>query len=246
MEHPLENYRSIAEPNFIGRKENSFYTEYALSLSNGLYVEIDKENSRLLVSGHDMYTNDSFSDNIAFSSYFIDEYNKLEKEVRSRIDEIILFHLDEMKQETFVKGIIAELEVLRIAITKLSVEPKHDAYKSILLDKVTSFSSLLQDIFQFKKQETKSPTPKIQWLEATNLLTTLFYDLLNGQKKSKKGSINTKPFIRAKNADIEKLIIDNFLDSDGKPFSSSTIKTYLNNSRPETRVAEGGRIEIEF
>ena len=101
-------------------------------------------------------------------------------------------------------------------------------------------------MYKPQKQQAYNLAPKIQWLETTNLLTTLFYDLLNGQKKAKKGAKNTRPFIKAKTTDIEKLLIENFLDSEGKELSPETIKTYLNNSRPETRVREGGRIELEF
>ena len=60
------------------------------------------------------------------------------------------------------------------------------------------------------------------------------------------GATNTKPFIKANASAIERLLIDNFLDSDGKPLSPATIKTYLNNTRPETRVEYPGRIELSF
>jgi hypothetical protein len=241
MAHPLENYRSIAEPNFISRKENSFFTEYALSLNKGLYVDIDKENSRLLVSGHDMYTNDSFSDSINFASYFINEYNELEKEVRLRIDEIILTHLDDKKQETFVKGIIAELQVLQTAIEKNTLPVKLELYKPILIDKISHLIQTLNEVYLTSKNLS---TQKIQWLGKTNVLVTLIYDLWQGQDKIKEPS--TKPLIKAQKKDLEALLLNNFIDKNGKPLPESTVSDYLNSSKPEKRAKKGVRIELEF
>lgn len=243
MAHPLENYRAIANKNFIKQKELSFYTEYASSLSNGLYVDIDKENNRLLVTGHDMYTNEGFSDHITFSSYFIDEYNKLEKEVRLRIDETVLTYLDVKKQETFIKGIVAELQVLQTAIEKNSLPAKVELYKPILLDKV---SHLIQTFNEIYLTPQSSSTPKIQWLDKTNVLATLIYDLWKGQDKVKRAS--TRPMIKADKKDLEQLLINNFIDSKGKPLTISTISDYLNTSKDKAakRARIGVRIELEY
>ena len=245
MAHPLENYRAIAEPNFIFHLEERFYTSYHDELINGLHVEIDKNNDRMYVNGIDLEGN-GFDGYTTLSTYFLKEYDKLEKETRSNIETVILTLLDENKQQVFTKNVITEVQVIQNRISKLSVQPKYEPYKSILIDKAISFSRMLQEVYQPDKEQKRNSTPKIQWLAETNLLTTLLYDLLNGQKKATKGAINTKPFIKAKTADIERLLIENFLDSNGKPLSPGTIKTYLNNSRPETRVREGGRIELSL
>jgi hypothetical protein len=245
MNLPLEKYRQIFTANFISQVEDKFYSSFCSELSLSLYVELERKNDRLKVTGVDLEGKD-FSEYITFSFYFIDEYNKLESEARANIDKIILTYLDETKQEVFINNIIAELKVLHTTMSQSLVATKHEVYKSILLDKLTQFCSLLRAIYKRQCNETKSYTPKIQWLAETNVLTTLFYELLNGQKKTKKGASNTKPFIKAKTVDIERLLIENFLDLTGKPLSISTIKTYLNNSRPETRVGEGGRIELDI
>lgn len=243
MAHPLENYRTIANRNYIGRIEGNFYTEYVSELAKGLYVDIDKENNRLLVTGHDMYTNEGFSSHITFSSYFIEEYNKLEKEVRLRIDEAVLTNLDLKKQETFIKGIIAELQVLQTAIEKNSLPAKFELYKPILIDKISRLSQTLNEIYLTSQSLS---TPKIQWLGKTNVLATLIYDLWKGQDKIKRAS--TKPMIKAEKKDLEQLLINNFIDSKGKPLTISTVSDYLNTSKDKAakRARIGVRIELEY
>lgn len=243
MAHPLENYRAIANKNFINETEMNFYTEYASELAKGLYVDIDKENNRLLVTGHDMYTNEGFSSHITFSSYFIEQYNKLEKEVRLRIDEAVLEYLDFKKQETFINGIVAELQVLQTAIEKNSFSAKFELYKPILIDKISHLIQTLNEIYLTSQNLS---TPKIQWLGKTNVLATLIYDLWKGQDKIKRAS--TKPMIKAEKKDLEQLLINNFIDSKGKPLTISTVSDYLNTSKDKAakRARIGVRIELEY
>ncbi len=243
MSHPLENYRAIANKNFISKIEMKFYTEYASELAKGLYVDIDKENNRLLVTGHDMYTNEGFSSHITFSSYFIEQYNKLEKEVRLRIDEAILEYLDFKKQETFIKGIVAELQVFQNAIEKNSLLARLELYKPILIDKV---SYLVQTLTEIYLSPQSSPTSKIQWLGKTNVLATLIYDLWKGQEKNEEAS--TKPMLKADKKELEQLLINNFIDSKGKPITISTISDYLSTNKDKAlkRAKEGVRIELKY
>src|SRR5205085_1598803 len=128
MNHPLENYRKIAEPNFIFQTEEKFYSDYYAELSSGVYVDIERDKNRMRVTGVDISGND-FSEYVSFSFYFISNYNKLEIETRSIIDKIVLSHLEENKQELFIRNIIAELQALQTTINKLSVEPKYEIYK---------------------------------------------------------------------------------------------------------------------
>ena len=86
-------------------------------------------------------------------------------------------------------------------------------------------------------------TPKIQWLGKTNVLATLLYDLLHGQDKGKSKS-STAPLIKADKKDLEKLLIENFIDSKGKPLTITTISDYLNSSKPDKRAKFGSRIEL--
>lgn len=243
MAHPLENYRAIANKSYIGRIEGNFYTEYVSELEKGVYVDIDKENNRLLVTGHDMYANEGFSSHVTFSYYLIEEYNKLEKEVRLRIDEAVLTYLDFKKQETFIKGIVAELQVLQITIEKNSLPAKSEFYKPILIDKVYHLIQTLTEIYLTSERLS---TPKIQWLGKTNVLATLIYELWKGQDKVK--SATTKPLIKAEKRDSEQLLLNNFIDSKGKPLTISTVSDYLNTNKDKAlkRARIGVRIELEY
>lgn len=240
MNHPLENYRKIAEANFIFQVEEKFYSDCYAELSLGLYVDIERDKNRMRVTGVDISGND-FSEYVSFSSYFISNYNKLEVETRSIIDGIILSHLEESKQELFIRNIIAELQVLQIAISKSSLDSNHEVYKSILFDKVNLFSQMLNEIYLTPKNIS---TPKIQWLGKTNILATLFYDLWKGQDKGKQPS--TKQLINANKKDLEALLINNFFDEKGKQLTENTISDYLNSSKPEKRAKKGVRIELNY
>lgn len=87
--------------------------------------------------------------------------------------------------------------------------------------------------------------PKIQWLGNTNVLATLIYELWNGQEKGK-NQPSTKPLIKAQKKDLEELLINNFLDQQGKPLTISTVSDYLNSSKPEKRAKKNGRIELDY
>lgn len=244
MTHPLENYRKIAAPNFISQMEYQFYTDYYHELNSGLYVDIDKDNNRMKITGVDIYGKD-FSTYISFTFYLLTEYEKLEKESRSEIDKIILNLLDEKKQQVFIKAIIAELQTLHDAIKELVIKPEYTEYRNLLLRDSVRYCELLKAILQQPNLSTNNSTPKIQWLGKTNILATLIYDLWQGQDKGK--GTSTRPMIKADKKDLEQLIINNFLDSKGKPLTISTISDYLNTNKDKAakRAKRGIRIELD-
>lgn len=85
--------------------------------------------------------------------------------------------------------------------------------------------------------------PKIQWLGRTNLLTTLLYDLWQGQDNGSKLP-SSKPLIKAQLKELTELLVNNFIDEKGSPMKASTISDYLNTSKPDKRAKKGVRIEI--
>ncbi len=93
----------------------------------------------------------------------------------------------------------------------------------------------------FTRSQNHTPTfksnPKIKWLGKINILTTLFYDMLNGQDRA-------MPLIDASLDDIESLILNNFLAADGKELSKDTIHTILRPDKYDKRAKKGDRIEI--
>lgn len=239
MTHPLEKYITIADNNYISRLEDEFYTSYCSELEKGLYVQVEKEHSRIKVMGVDLEGN-NFSEYMSFSSYFITEYNKLEKETRSNIDNFLFELLDEPKQQLFIKNTIAKLQELHRVIFKLLVDVKHDACKAVLLDKILVFVNVLQAAYQQGKLNISSSNLKLKWLGNVNLLTTLFYDLSQGNK-----SKNIPALINATPKEIENFILINFIDSNSDPFSQETIKTNLKPSKQKEKRAKG-EISIEI
>lgn len=237
MTHPLEKYRAIAKQDFIVHVEERFYTSYHDELINGLHVEIEKDKDRMYLNGVDLDGN-GFEGYTTLSSYLLKEYDKLEKETRSNIDNAFLTLLGDNKQDVFIKSTIAELQTLQDAIKQLSIQPKHEEYRKLLLRQLSHFTELIQAIYQpERKQVNNSPESKslskLRWLGKTNILTTLFYDLSKGNS-----STNTPKLIDATPKEIELFIVNNFTDKDGNDFPlNSTIETNLKKSKQSTKRA---------
>ena len=141
--HPLENYRAIAEFNFFSKVEERFYTIYYNELISSLHIEVEKDRSRMYVNGTDINGN-AFDGYVTLTSYLLKEYDKLEKEARSNIDELILTILDEGKQNVFVKNIIKEVQEIQHVINGFSTKPNYAEYKTLLIRELTRFIELLQ------------------------------------------------------------------------------------------------------
>lgn len=245
MAHPLESYRAIAKPDFIVHVEEKFYTTHHDELINGLHVEIEKEKDRMYINGIDLDGN-GFEGYVTLSSFLLKEYDKLEKETRSNIDDTIFNLLDESKQKIFVTNIIAELQALQNSIKGFSIEPKYISYKDILLNKVISFNELLKAIYQHRKQQIKSDSPKIKWLGTNKQLGTLFFDLWKGQKGTSKNPKGFKKIIEVdKKEHLMNIIFDNFVNKDGKELSLSSLSDQLNESETKNdQRAIDDRIEL--
>ncbi len=78
---------------------------------------------------------------------------------------------------------------------------------------------------------------KIKWLANTNILTTLFYDMLHGQDKG-------PSLIDSTQEDIKNFLVNNFLDADGNELSVGTVNTYIRADKPGKRAKIDDRIEL--
>ena len=86
------------------------------------------------------------------------------------------------------------------------------------------------------KNSYSSDNKKLQWIGNTNILTTLFYDLINGIK-----SANSKKLIDASAPEIKAFIAKNFIDKDGNDFThTTTIESNLKPSKQLTKRAKAG------
>jgi hypothetical protein len=79
--------------------------------------------------------------------------------------------------------------------------------------------------------------PKIKWLGKTNVLTTLFYDMLHGQDRR-------SSLIEATQEDIKDFLMNNFLDADGKEMTLDTVVTYMRPDKVDKRAKIGDRVEL--
>lgn len=96
-----------------------------------------------------------------------------------------------------------------------------------------------------KKQTLNNLLPKIKWIGAKHILGTLIYELWQGQEISK--GFYTKKMIAVEQKEhLIAFIVNNFQDSDGKPFLYSAVSDYLNTSKAKnkTRAKKGVRIEM--
>ena len=80
---------------------------------------------------------------------------------------------------------------------------------------------------------------KLPWNGPTNILADLFFQAM--QVKGENG----KPLLPANASTIIDFIEQSFYRLDGKPFSRSSLKTYLSPSRPEKRPPDGKGITIK-
>lgn len=76
--------------------------------------------------------------------------------------------------------------------------------------------------------------PQLKWKGKVNQLGTMFYNLHKGQ------------YIDNGKSELERWIIANFVDKNGKPFKLSTITTLLNESKPEKRAKVGTEFEPDY
>ena len=244
MQHPFEQFRIIGNPSFIKNIDVEFYTKHYNTLNKGLNVVIDKTKEGMYVHGFDTEAGE-FSAFITIYTFFEQEYNKLESKARLLIDKIILENLDEQKQNVFIKSLVAELQLLQIAITNFEFSNTNEKLKNILSERVKSFIQILGNIYL--NTTSLGNSSKIQWLGNTNVLATLVYDLWRGQEKGK-NETSTKPLIKADKKDLESLLINNFIDKSGKSLTVSTVSDYLSSNveKAMKRAKKGIRIELLY
>jgi hypothetical protein len=149
-------------------------------------------------------------------------------------------------QTVMFNNCISEIDLLNIEL--LEKKFLTDKYPFIL-DELRKIKDSLNTSYGFlipKKGNVNSTIihkPKIQWLGKTNLLTTLLYDLWQGQDNGSKLP-SSKPLIKAQLKDLTELLVNNFIDEKGNPMKEKTISDYLNTSKPKKRAKKGVRLEI--
>jgi hypothetical protein len=163
------------------------------------------------------------------------------------------FHKEAEFYKARISKILSSLEIADYAYENARIEELKFAptakdkieFEKLRRDELQKYYDCLETIQKsnsLRDDRIAVAVPKIQWLGKTNVLATLFYDLLKGQEKGK--GIETSPLLKAEKQDIVNLLVNNFLDSKGNPLSEVTISHYLNKSKIETRAKIGSRIEL--
>jgi len=116
-----------------------------------------------------------------------------------------------------------------------------EAIKADSLEKFKYFEDLANSIpketnVESDQVENVAISHKIKWKANINVLSTLFFDLLNGQ--------NGPPIIETTSKSLIDLIVNNFVDGDGMPLKRSTIETHFSTEKTHKRAKIGDRIEI--
>jgi hypothetical protein len=114
----------------------------------------------------------------------------------------------------------------------------HDGIEDMLEDlEVVINSEKLLEISDETKIVHFNRNKKIKWLCKTNVLATLFYDMLNGQDKG-------PSLIDSAQEDLKNFLVNNFLDADGNELSVDTVNTYIRTDKPGKRAKIDDRIEL--
>lgn len=177
------------------------------------------------------------------------------KELISRIDNDIA-NCPKEELKLFLNRVIFDLDLYISKLTELNgksiivyledlMKAKPDIIKLCQFHaKVNDFSLLITDnsiketnLQASNKSISEVVFPKFQWMGKTNILVTLFYDLLNGQD-------NREPLLQADKNELKKFLLANFLDADGNILSESTITTIFTPSKEDKRSNKGDRIEL--
>ena len=139
------------------------------------------------------------------------------------------------KQEEFKQDIISERQfngyyiIMKEAINSVN-------------DYLTSISPLIENSnhSELNKQNKgkslnspASPLKKIKWHSKINLLTTLFEDLVQDKH------------IEASDSELVGFIMANFVDSEGRELSKSTIQTYIGRSHFHKKAKSHKKINIQ-
>jgi len=182
------------------------------------------------------------SANYYAQNIFDDTENLLENTPKEDLSTLVL------KYHFYLRKIITEFE------SNISIKQLKTFYERLIdiLPKIDELFAMYFKIHELKyhsilSKDDPSDTidmnynresfSRIKWLAKTNILTTLFYDLMNGQDRN-------ESIIEATKKDIIDLIVNNFVDSDGSQFSKHTIETNLRDSTPEKKAKRGDRIEL--
>lgn len=161
------------------------------------------------------------------------------KNFKKTVDLYILSELNDDAANNYLKRIHTELQYLIKEFPEKVYVSQYPVIQEILRE-LQNFLIEKHHLPQLKKSTPTLPNiTKMQWLGNTNQLTTLLKDLCKGFPDK-----NIPPLLSATDAQLEELIINNFIDKSGQTFEKgSTIGKYLQDGT--TKIPPGDkRIDV--
>ncbi len=236
-QHPLKFFIDFVEKKPLKAWEEEFYDgaipdfDTPERRKKGYIVSL-KRNSEGGESEFDLYFRD------VLTSRFLEEKSQaiqaLEKELMS----------------------MSDMNSLKVKITVLSASMASLLDKVNLYKETMSYPFILETYTQLQAElnnkaqqmglgtkpvATQAGKPdgvnKLQWLGQLKVLGTLFYHLLKGQDRG-------TPYIAGSVEQVKRMLLDNFVDSEGHELSKSSLDTIFAPGRSEKRANEGDRIEL--
>lgn len=152
------------------------------------------------------------------------------------------YSLDDKELSNFLKRSMQHINYL---LSRHEVVSRDSDKSSFIKTALTEIREELN--VRFVPVDMPSSALKIQWLGPTNLLTTLIYDLWQGQDKGSRKE-RTRALIKTTKGDLMKLLMGNFIDVEGNSLKDSTLSDYLSTSenKSNSKAKIGARIELEL
>ena len=178
----------------------------------------------------------------------IDENKDIKQSINGGADDLIAHDISGYWYSSYFvdnlprKMLTEQSKALKSIDSSLANMPDLNLVFSKLTSLVNSLDESLKQELEKRKKRIVRPAshqspPKIQWLGQVNVLGTLFYHLLKGQDGG-------APYIAGSIEQVKRMLVDNFVDSEGYELSKGTLDTIFMPSRSEKRANEGDRIEL--
>ncbi len=235
--HPLQFFKDLVENKHnIIQLKNSFFRQTLIpEVGESIAIEVNREEEYFIIDNA-LFDIDYPNSKTYFKDYLALICQKEKLSFLNSLDTHILNEKEPKASNEYLLKILFEVNYLIAASKNKEYLEKYP----IILETIQSIKTHLHSKYglpdnSIPLSNKKVNTPKIQWLGKTNVLTTLFYDLLNGQDKG-------EAYIHANKKDIMQFLIENFLDKNGDELSESTIQSYFDKQEKKAKI--GDRIEL--
>ncbi|NSL89338.1 hypothetical protein ECE50_021025 [Chitinophaga sp. Mgbs1] len=235
-QHPLHYFINLIEGRKLDDLRNSFFfvnPEIQVTAVNALeeYIEFND-------------VDDMSQQWIIDRQYFKHFLAKFLLEKKVEVIGIIDFYLLKNQDTVTCSRFIGNIDVIiNELISQGKQYPdfiKYPVIEEILIDLKNSLNRKYSQNERVSPQIINPQTKgeKIVWNAGVASLCTLFYELCNDYKLTKKGI----SYLVASEDQLVKFIAENFVDADGEPFVIDSIKTYL--SHRQDKKAKRDKVEI--